>query len=80
MSAVLYYYPSVTGTLFSRAASGVVVYDANTSPKLESGGLGINVVWALTCIRTQVLTHSLRQLRHRPGRQPEGRRTDTGSA
>ena len=43
MSAVLYYYPSVTGTLFLKGGVGVVVYDANTSPKLESGGLGINV-------------------------------------
>jgi hypothetical protein len=43
MAAVLYWYPSATGTLYLKGGVGVAIYTANTSPKLESAGLGVNV-------------------------------------
>jgi len=43
MTAVAYFYPSASGTFFIKGGVGVAVYDANTSPKLQSGGLGVNV-------------------------------------
>ncbi len=43
MSAALYYYPSARGTFFIKGGVGIAVYDANTSPTLESEGLGVNV-------------------------------------
>jgi hypothetical protein len=43
MSAVAYFYPSAGGTFFLKGGVGVAVYSANTSPKLEATGLGVNV-------------------------------------
>jgi hypothetical protein len=39
----MYFYPSARGTLFFKGGVGVAIYDANTSPKFESAGLGVNV-------------------------------------
>ncbi len=43
MSAVAYVYPSAGGTFFLKGGVGVAIYTANTSPKLEATGLGVNV-------------------------------------
>lgn len=43
VAAVLYYYPSTSGTFFVKGGLGYVVYQADTDPKLETGGFGVSV-------------------------------------
>jgi len=43
MSVVLYFYPTITGTVFLKGGIGIVIYNADASPRLESGGGGVNV-------------------------------------
>jgi hypothetical protein len=43
MSAVAIFYPSPTGTLWVKGGVGVAIYEASSSPKFESEGLGINL-------------------------------------
>jgi len=43
LSAVALYYPSATGTFFIKGGAGGVVYQANTSPKLETSGFGVSI-------------------------------------
>jgi len=43
VSGVVLFYPSSTGTFFIKGGVGGVVYDANTSPKLETSGFGVSI-------------------------------------
>jgi len=43
MSAVVLWYPSETTPVFLKGGLGVAVYSANSSPKVESSGLGVSV-------------------------------------
>jgi hypothetical protein len=43
VSAVLYYYPRATGTVFLKAGVGAVVYNATTSPTIDAEGSGVSV-------------------------------------
>lgn len=43
VAAVLYWYPMRTSPLWVKGGVGFVTYQANTDPKLETGGFGISV-------------------------------------
>jgi len=43
MSAVALWYPGARSPVFLKGGVGVVVYQANSSPKLESEGFGLNL-------------------------------------
>ncbi|HXY19904.1 MAG TPA: hypothetical protein VEH83_07905 [Gemmatimonadales bacterium] len=43
MSAVVLFYPSLTTPVFLKGGLGVAVYSLNTSPKVESEGLGVSI-------------------------------------